>query len=39
MVFPYVWQQLTKKMKKDYQQAIKEKDAALAHRDNQTQAI
>ena len=34
VVFPYVWQQLTKKMKKDYQQAIKEKDAALAHRDN-----
>ena len=25
-------------MKEDHQQAIKEKDAALAHRDNQTQA-
>ena len=39
VLFPHVRQQLTNKMKEDDQQAIKEKDAALAHRDNQIQAI
>ena len=38
-MFPRVRQQLTNKMKEDHQQAIKEKDSALAHRDNQIQAI
>ena len=32
-------QKLTSKMKKDHQQAIEEKDAALAHRGNQIQDI
>ena len=46
VLFPHVWQQLTRKMKEDHQQAINEKDAALAlltddlqDRDNQIQAI
>ena len=44
--FPHVRQQLTNKMKEDHQQAIEEKDSALAlltddlqDRDNQIQAI
>ena len=46
MLFPHILQQLTNKIKEDHQQAIKEKDAALAlltddlqDRDNQIQAI
>ena len=46
VLFPYVRQQLTNKMKEDHQQAIKEKDTALAlltddlqDRDSQIQAI
>ena len=30
VLFPYVWQQLTNKMKENHQQAIEEKDAAVA---------
>ena len=30
VLFPHVWQQLTNKMKEEHQQAIEEKDAALA---------
>ena len=39
VLFPHVRQQLTCKMQEDHQEAIKEKDAALAHRDNQIQTI
>ena len=46
VLFPHVRQQLTNKMKEEHQQAIEEKDAALAlltvdlqDRDNQIQAI
>ena len=46
VMFPHVRRQLTNNMKKDHQQAIKEKDTALAFltddlqgRDNQIQAI
>ena len=46
VIFPHIRQQLTNKMKEDHQQAIEEKDAALAlltndlqDRDNQIQAM
>ena len=39
LMFPHVQQQLTNKMEEDHQQAIKEKDLALAQRDNQIQPI
>ena len=39
LMFPHVHQQLTNKMEDDHQQAIKEKDVALAQCDNQIRAI
>ena len=45
-MFPQIWQQLTNILKEDHQQAIEEKDAAIAllnddlqDRDNQMQVI
>ena len=37
VLFPYTLQQLTDKMKEDYQKAIKEKDAAIALLNDDTQ--
>ena len=39
LMFPHVHQQLTNKMEDNHQQAIKEKDVALAQCDNQIRAI
>ena len=39
VLFPHVRQQLTNNMVEYHQQALKEIDAALAHRDSQIQAI
>ena len=39
VLFPHVQQQLTEKMKEEHRQAIEEKDAALALRHNQIEAL